>query len=554
MKRRSTQAPKRATQPEPRELTGSQAADGGGSPAIGRRKLFQLAGGATAAAVATNTMTWAASPVPAALAAPSAQSPDESRREVAYRIRHEAALNHYSKASIEHPTNGDEARYPKRIGSYSKFFPHNELGEVDPAAYEALLGAVRTGKFADFVAVPRGGEGVPNGFAQAFAYVLEGADPHDYFTQPPPAFASEQMAGEVAEVYWQALLRDVPFSQYGEEPLTRAAMAELRQFPDFAQVSADTLFRGSFAGELTGPYISQFLWKDIAFGAPRLVQTFRVPVAGDDHLTDYAAWLRVQNGQGPSSSVNFDPTPRYLRNGRDLAEWLRLDFTCQCGWHAGLILDALGPSARARGLPVGVNPLDLVGRVGFATAKATWYQKWGVHRNLRPEEFGGRVHNHKTGAASYPIHPKLINSTALDEVYRRYGTYLLPQAYPGGSPAFPSYPANHASIAAVGVTVLKAVYDAAQPITDPVVASDDGLTLLPYEGPTLTVGGELDKLAANVAYGRDIAGVHYRSDGLAGLLLGEEVAISILRDVRATYGVPAGGFSFTRFEGTQITI
>src|SRR5689334_22133414 len=114
MKRRSTQAPKRATQPEP---TGSQAADDGGSPTIGRRRLFQLAGGATAAAVATNTMTWAASPAPAALAAPSAQSPDESRREVAYRIRHEAALNHYSKASIEHPTNGDEARYPKRIGS-----------------------------------------------------------------------------------------------------------------------------------------------------------------------------------------------------------------------------------------------------------------------------------------------------------------------------------------------------------------------------------------------------------------------------------------------------
>jgi hypothetical protein len=102
--------------------------------------------------------------------------------------------------------------------------------------------------------------------------------------------------------------------------------------------------------------------------------------------------------------------------------------------------------------------------------------------------------------------------------------------------------------------VLKAVYDEAQPIMDPVVASDDGLTLLPYEGPTLTVGGELDKLAANVAYGRDIAGVHYRSDGLAGLLLGEEVAISILRDMRATYGVPAGGFSFTRFEGTPITI
>ena len=271
-------------------------------------------------------------------------------------------------------------------------------------------------------------------------------------------------------------------------------------------------------------------------------------------VTDYAAWLAVQNGRGANTSVTFDPTPRYVHNGRDLAEWLRLDFMCQCGWHAGLILAALGPSARARGLPVGVNPLDLVGRVGFAALKATWYQKWGVHQNLRPEEFGGRVHNDKTGAASYPIHPKLLDSQALDAVYGRYGTYLLPQAYPWGSPPFPSYPANHASIAAAGVTVLKAVYDEVLPIPNPVVVSEDGLTLLPYEGPTLTVGGELNKLAANVAYGRDMAGVHYRSDGLAGLQLREAIAINILRDQRATFSVPAGSFSFTRFYGTPITI
>jgi hypothetical protein len=554
MNRRSLRDPGLKTRTEPADQTGRRLTEGGVSPAIGRRKLLQLAGGATAAAVTADAMSWPTGSAPGPVATSSPQPADETRRELAYRIRHEAALYHYDLAPTEHSTNGDEERYPKRIASYSKFFRHNDLGEVDATAYEALLGAVRSGKLADFAAVPRGGQGVPIGFAEAFAFVLEGADPHDYSTPPPPAFASEQMAGEVTEVYWQALTRDVPFSQYGEEPLTRAAIDELWQFPDFADVSADTLFRGSFAGELTGPYISQFLWKDIHFGALRLGQMYRVPVAGDDHMTDLAAWLRVQNGQGAATSLTFDQTPRYSRNGRDLAEWLRLDFTCQCGWHAALILAALGLDARAAGLPVGVNPLDLVGRVGLAAVKATWYQKWGVHRNLRPEEFEGRVHNHKTGAASYPIHPKLLNSRALEEVYRRYGTYLLPQAYPGGSPAFPSYPANHASIAAAGITVLKAVYDEALPIPEPVIASDDGLTLLPYGGPTLRVGGELNKLAANVAYGRDIAGVHYRSDGLAGLRLGEEVAISILRDVRATFGVPAGGFSFTRFEGTPITI
>jgi hypothetical protein len=33
----------------------------------------------------------------------------------------------------------------------------------------------------------------------------------------------------------------------------------------------------------------------------------------------------------------------------------------------------------------------------------------------------------------------------------------------------------------------------------------------------LTVGGELDKLAGNVSYGRNFAGIHWRSDASAGL-------------------------------------
>jgi hypothetical protein len=70
----------------------------------------------------------------------------------------------------------------------------------------------------------------------------------------------------------------------------------------------------------------------------------------------------------------------------------------------------------------------------------------------------------------------------------------------------------------------------------------------------ITVGGELDKLANNVALGRDMAGVHWRSDAQQALLLGEKVAISILRDQRHTYNEPFNGFTFTRFNGTSITV
>ncbi len=44
-------------------------------------------------------------------------------------------------------------------------------------------------------------------------------------------------------------------------------------------------------------------------------------------------------------------------------------------------------------------------------------------------------------------------------------------------------------------------------IPNPVVASDDGLELQPYLEGDLKVGGELNKLAANIALGRDFAGV-----------------------------------------------
>ena len=77
----------------------------------------------------------------------------------------------------------------------------------------------------------------------------------------------------------------------------------------------------------------------------------------------------------------------------------------------------------------------------------------------------------------------------------------------------------------------------------------------PYTGSdVLTVGGELNKLASNVALGRNTAGVHWRSDGTESMLLGEAVAISILRDGKSCYNENFNGFSLTKFDGTTITV
>jgi hypothetical protein len=496
----------------------------------------------------------------------------QTRRWQAYQRRRDAAIAHSNLPLPSYPTNGDETAYPSRMASFTKGLPHNDLGEVAPAAYAALLHAIHTTQPAAFEAIPLGGK-VPLANPQAaYAFALEGLDPHQLECPAPPAFSSAETAAEMVELYWQALTRDVPFAQYDTHPLIQAATADLSRLTAFRgprageRVTPATLFRGPTPGDRTGPYLSQFLWQEVPCGMMTLGQRGRVPVAGNDFLTAYSAWLAIQRGVPPTESLLLDTAPRYLRNGRDLGAYVHRDFTYQAFLHAALILLALrapfqeaNPYTRSRtqsgfvtfGPP---HVLDSVARVANAALKATWCHKWLIHRRVRPEAFGGRVHHTMTGKSRYPIHADVLNATALSAVFRASGTYLLPMAYPEGCPMHPAYPAGHAAIAGACATVLKAFFQPTFVLPAPVEASADGLTLHPYKGPDLTVGGELDKLAANIALGRDTAGVHWRSDGIAGLKLGEAVALGFLHDAHATYHETFAEFSFTAFDGTTMTL
>ncbi|MEC8493858.1 MAG: phosphoesterase, partial [Planctomycetota bacterium] len=88
----------------------------------------------------------------------------------------------------------------------------------------------------------------------------------------------------------------------------------------------------------------------------------------------------------------------------------------------------------------------------------------------------------------------------------------------------------------------------------PVIPSSDGSALRRYSGAPLTIGGELDKLASNIAIGRNIAGVHWRTDGHYGMRLGEELAIGLLRDYSRTRPEPISNFTFTSFDGDPVSI
>jgi hypothetical protein len=508
---------------------------------------------------------------PRAFADPGPLSP-EQRRHRAFIIRRDAAIFQRDRAADPSIANGDEQLYPNRIANFAKALPHNDLGEVDLNAYNAMTGALSSGRAADLEAIPLGGTVKLSNPQASYCFSMEGVDAQAIAIRPAPAFSSAEMAAEIAEDYWYAITRDVPFSQYSSDPLINQAAADLSKFSDYrapkvsGQITPAVIFRGDTPGDISGPYISQFLWKTIPFGGAQLPQVYRTSVAGDDYMTSYGDWLRVQRGIPGGSNV-FESAPRYIRNTRDLAQYLLVDFSGQANIMAALLLLSYGnpavspgnpylrSSTQASGITFGSQmALDLVSRAPDTSLRAVFFQKWLMHRRIRPEAFAGRIHNHVIGAAKYPIHSDILNSAVLKQIFSAHGTYLLPMPYPQGSPIHPSYPAAHAATAGAGITMLKAFFNESFVIPNPVVASDDGLSLLPYSGPSLTVGGELNKLASNVSLGRDAAGVHYRSDGIEGLKLGEAVALSILRDMAALYHEEFPGFTLTRFDGTPITI
>lgn len=547
----------------------------------GRRRFLGRAGGAAAAVIAAGV---AAEPAAAQigkkpsceLTFPLGVEPTDralNRYSKAYNCRMNAAILARERPLVYQNPNGDDKLYPNKIGSYTKALPHNDLGEVDLAAYATLERARESRNPDDFERIQLG-LGRPQTSPQAgLGMDLEGPDSHHVMLPPAPRFDSAEEAGEAVELYWMALTRDVNFDEYETNALIWQACDELSRLSDFrgpkdnGRVTPHTIFRNSTPGDLNGPWLSQFLIKDFYFGANFFSQRMTTVLPGSNYMTSYEDWLAIQNGFDPdlNSIILFDTTPRYIRNMRDLARWVQIDALYQAYLQACLIL--LGQGTRVDpGLPLaeskvqlgfaqcgGPHILSLVTEVATRGLKAVWYQKWFVHNRLRPEAFGGRVHNNLRGATNYPIHPDVLNSQAVQEVHNRYGTWLLPQAFPEGSPTHPAYGAGHATVAGICVTILKAFFDEDDIIKNPMIPNSSGTGLIPYEGPPLTVGGELNKVASNVANGRNGAGVHWRTDAVNSLVLGETVAIGILQEQKLTYNDNVE-MTLTKFDGTKITI
>ncbi|MEM1287464.1 MAG: bromoperoxidase [Pseudomonadota bacterium] len=264
----------------------------------------------------------------------------------------------------------------------------------------------------------------------------------------------------------------------------------------------------------------------------------------------------------------------------------------------------------------GPHILSLVTEVATRCLKAVRRQKFNYHRRARPEVMGGRLSVAGSSDASalgvaQEAFDAMLNEipqdlrdaiiehnkrqNALPESARRvtcsnvlfpdgvadadafeHHNLLLPMAFPEGSPMHPAYGAGHATVAGGCVTMLKAFFemfesnnsfvprefrvDADGKLTESggtalaYEANADGSALVEskMEGP-LTLQGELDKLAANISIGRNMAGVHYYSDYYDSARMGERIALGILMEQSPTYG-DYMETTLTSFDGDHITI
>lgn len=358
-----------------------------------------------------------------------------------------------------------------------------------------------------------------------------------------------------------------------------------------APITAANVFRLGLPDEEIGPMLSQFFVRPVAFGTQTIDQT-QFPYKKDlDFLTDFPGWLHAQcsgrdkdgrayPGSNEQGSAFFEKDKRYISTMRDLARFVNKDALHQAYFNAALILlsgkakwtdgnpygDCGRFNLREAGFGVlgGPHILNLVSEVATRALKIVWNQKWQVNLRLRPEAYGGLVHVQNVGVKKtrrpYGLPVWVSETEAARQVFKKYKSCLLPMAFTPGSPTHPAYGAGHATVAGACVTVLKAyfkTFTSVDGVDKPIPFSSLKERDVPYGDPPsiiayetgfkdgewgrfelekkecgqLTLDGELNKLAQNVAMGRSMGGVHWRSDNSRSLILGEAIAAEILADI-----------------------
>jgi len=472
------------------------------------------------------------------------------------------------------------------LGLYSKGMTHDSSTMIaEDSLIKDLKHAMASGEQGDFDDLNKAGSRKQANPQAALAFEHMGHDPAGVIMDAPPALDSREAAAEMMEVYEKNILRDKTFADIedsaADTDLDRA-VATLNAFgSDFkgpkesGSVTRKSLFRGVAPGELVGPYVSQFLYLDVAMGSHVIEQKYNYEQGV--YGISKSNYVDIQNGNVPVAQQANLASRKYVYTPRALGSVVHNDFVYQQFLYAAVILLSNGIAKNSAFLDLDKEgafitnggPADLataVAEVSRHALKSAWVQKWINHLRLRPEAMAARIIAEEDGLISAgTVHAEVFTSGAstLAAVKAQNlansgdNKAFLPLQFAEGSPTHPSYPAGHAVIAGACVTLLKCFFDGSQDWVanvGTVKHSIDGDSLVDYSGDVtgLTVNAELNKLASNIAIGRNMAGVHYRSDGDIGLLVGEKVAIEFMKDLRAQQNEAVGSFVIEKFDGTTL--
>jgi hypothetical protein len=498
----------------------------------------------------------------------------DAYRQAAMRIA-SAQFEQSQAASTTWAKNGDEVT--PFLAMFSKTLNHDAAGRVIPSEYQTLRDGIEERDITKISSAPHPGTLKLVQPLAAFILNFVGPSPSAVSLPAAPSMSTAEAAGEMVEVYCQALARDIPFPDFpGNGTITTMIgyMNALSDFKGHTPVTAANIFRGLGSGDLSGPYASQFFFLDASLWPNTVpaMATFPTRSATNDRMITSVAYLSVENGTVTEGPPTLAGGATYLSTGRDLAYSVWSDspgqfyeFAARKAMDAGAPLSPLNPYLNP---PLNANQESFVSwsftdfntclhEAAQIALSVAWYGKWAVNRRLSPEAFANEVEQWRlSGMTLNPasINSDLLTSGILGDVLGANGNNYLPQAFPEGSPSHPSYPAGHAVVSGACITIIKAFYDEDWAFPAPVEPNPAGTMLIPHVGPPLTLGGETNKLGSNVTLGRDWAGVHYRSDGHNGILQGEAIAKLILQDWINRYVESDARFSFSGYLGDSISI
>ncbi|MFC4733611.1 bromoperoxidase [Salipiger abyssi] len=430
---------------------------------------------------------------------------------------------------------------------------------------------------------------------------------------PPPEMGPAELAAEMAELYALSLVRDLPFSVM-QDPHCRIwidgtthftlheLLCELRSLTWFdeqalpvpgpvetvfssrtvcgeadhrrglrrngdGQLTLRSLFRGVVGHNGEALRLSAFHHTD-RDGEVELEPS--EPPAPDAPMSRWLDWIERFSGAALALPGRGDEITPGLATPRELVARVQQSHPCRIYYNAVLRLLARGvkfdPGLQAAGeaAPVSAqNILSLMAETADRAFDAAMRAHGRTNRLSRPGVFAARLTALLQQEDPMAGEPSVLRGCAeelsgkapnllhwVDRMNRAFGRdagrvpMLLVPPLKSSVPLHRADYAAQAVIAGALSTLLKALFDTRRHARLRMVGSD---------GSGVDIGTEADRLAADIALARSVAGGYFQAENYLDLRLGEALACHVLRERLEMLGQSAA-LGFTDFNGAPVSI